>query len=116
MVVKNNYFWVDNASEAGFVANGDIVEVLEIFAFKDLYGFRFAEVKIRMVDYPNMKPFETVLLLDTLTSENPSLTFEEANILYQEIMKDYATEKSKYRKFMAVKKNKYFNALQVKFS
>lgn len=116
MVVKNNYFWVDNASEAGFVANGDIVEVLEIFAFKDLYGFRFAEVKIRMVDYPNMKPFETVLLLDTLTSENPSLTFEEANILYQEIMKDYAAEKSKYRKFMAVKKNKYFNALQVKFS
>ncbi len=54
MVVKNNYFWVDNTSEAGFVANGDIVEVLEIFAFKNLYGFRFAEVKVRMVDYPNM--------------------------------------------------------------
>lgn len=116
MVVKNNYFWVDNTSEAGFIANGDIAEVLEIFAFKELYGFRFAEVKIRMVDYPTMKPLETVLLLDTLTSENPSLTYEESNSLYQEVMKDYATEKSKYKKFLAVKNNKYFNALQVKFS
>jgi exodeoxyribonuclease-5 len=116
MVVKNNYFWVANSSEAGFIANGDIVEILEIFAFKELYGFRFAEVKIRMVDYPNMKPLETVLLLDTLTSENPSLTYDEANTLYKEVMKDYAAEKSKYKKFLAVKNNKYFNALQVKFS
>src|SRR5690554_3226770 len=116
MVVKNNYFWVDNTSEAGFIANGDIVEVLEIFAFKELYGFRFAEVKVRMVDYPNMQPLETVLLLDTLTSETPSLTYDESNSLYQEVMKDYASEKSKYKKFLAVKKNKYFNALQVKFS
>ncbi|WP_026450032.1 ATP-dependent DNA helicase [Aequorivita capsosiphonis] len=116
MVVKNNYFWVDNISEAGFVANGDIIEVLEIFGFKELYGFRFAEVKVRMVDYPNMKPLETVLLLDTLTSESPSLTYEESNSLYQEVMKDYAMEKSKYKKFLAVKNNKFFNALQVKFS
>ena len=116
MVVKNNYFWVENTSEAGFIANGDIVEVLEIFAFKDLYGFRFAEVKIRMVDYPNIKPLETVLLLDTLTSESPSLSYDESNKLYQEVMKDYANEKSKYKKFLAIKNNKYFNALQVKFS
>lgn len=116
MVVKNNYFWVDDTSEAGFIANGDIVEVLEIFSFKEFYGFRFAEVRLRMVDYPNMKPLETVLLLDTLTSESPSLNYDESNKLYQEVMKDYASEKSKYKKFLAVKQNKYFNALQVKYS
>ncbi len=116
MVVKNNYFWLDNTSEAGFIANGDIVEVLEIFAFKELYGFRFAEVKVRMVDYPNQKPFETVVLLDTITAETPSLPYEDANRLYQEVMKDYANEKSKYKRFLSVKNNKYFNALQVKFS
>lgn len=116
MVVKNNYFWVDDKSEAGFIANGDIIEVLEIFAFRDLYGFRFAEVKIRMVDYPNMKPFETVLILNTLTSERASLSYEESNQLYQEVMKDYVSERSKYRKYLKVKNNKYFNALQVKFS
>jgi ATP-dependent exoDNAse (exonuclease V) alpha subunit len=116
MVVKNNYFWLKESDEAGFIANGDIVEVLELFSIKELYGFKFANVKIRMVDYPNQKPFETVLLLDTLTSESPSLTYEESNRLYDEVMKDYENETTKYKKFQKVKENDYFNALQVKFS
>lgn len=116
MVVKNNYFWIKPNSEAGFIANGDIIEVLEIFSIKELYGFRFAEVKIRMVDYPKMLPFETVLLLDTIDAETPSLSYEDSNKLYQEVMKDYEDETSKYKKFLKVKNNKYFNALQVKFS
>lgn len=116
MVVKNNYFWIEAKSDAGFIANGDIVEILEIFSMKELYGFRFAEVKVQMVDYPEMNAFETVLLLDTLEANTPSLTYEDGNKLYQEVMKDYAVEKSKYKKFLKVKNNPFFNALQVKFS
>jgi len=116
MVVKNNYFWLKPTSEAGFIANGDIVEVLEIFSIKELYGFRFAEVKIRMVDYPKMSAFETVLLLDTIDAETPSLPYEDSNRLYQEVQKDYEDETSNYRKFLKIKGNKHFNALQVKFS
>ncbi|MEC7265740.1 MAG: ATP-binding domain-containing protein [Bacteroidota bacterium] len=116
MVVKNNYFWLKATSEAGFIANGDIIEILELFAIKELYGFTFAEVKVKMVDYPGQKPFETVLLLDTINAESPSLSYEDGNRLYQEVVKDYAHEKSNYRKFMGVKNNKYFNSLQVKFS
>ncbi|AIM61380.1 MULTISPECIES: ATP-dependent DNA helicase [Cellulophaga] len=116
MVVKNNYFWIKPTTEAGFIANGDILEILEIFAIKELYGFKFAEVNVKMVDYPNMPAFETVLLLDTIDAETPSLPYEESNRLYQEVMLDYADETSKYKKFLKVKNNKYFNALQVKFS
>lgn len=116
MVVKNNYYWLKPESEAGFIANGDIIEVLEIFGFKEIYGFKFAEVKVTMVDYPNQTPFETVLLLDTISAETPSLSYEDGNRLYQEVMKDYENESSKYKKFLAVKNNKFFNALQVKFS
>ena len=116
MVVKNNYFWVKPTSDAGFIANGDIIEVLEIFSIKELYGFKFAEVKVKMVDYPNMIPFETVLLLDTISAESASLTYEESNKLYQEVAKDYESETSNYKRFLGVKNNKYFNALQVKFS
>ncbi|WP_299528784.1 ATP-dependent RecD-like DNA helicase [Ulvibacterium sp.] len=116
MVVKNNYFWLKPNSAAGFIANGDIIEVLEIFALKEIYGFKFAEVKVRMVDYPDQKPFETVLLLDTIQATTPSLSYEDGNKLYQEVSKDYMHEKSKYKRFLGVKNNKYFNALQVKFS
>ena len=116
MVVKNNYFWLKDSSSAGFIANGDICEVLRIRTIKELYGFRFAEVEIRMIDYPDQKPFDTVLLLDTLTSESPSLSYEESNKLYEAVKEDFVHEKSKYKQLLSIKKNKYFNALQVKFS
>jgi len=116
MVVKNNYFWLDKSSQAGFIANGDIVEILEIFRFIDLYGFRFAEVKLRMVDYPDEKPFETIIMLDTLYMDTPSLSYEEANKLYQAVNEDYAHLKTKWARYKKVKENKYFNALQVKFA
>jgi len=116
MVVKNNYFWISPKSDAGFIANGDLVELLEIYKYIELYGFRFAEVKVKLVDYPKMDPFETVLILDTIESESPALTYEESNRLYQEVKADYENETSNYKKYLAVKKNKYFNALQVKFS
>ncbi|MEM9142813.1 MAG: ATP-binding domain-containing protein, partial [Bacteroidota bacterium] len=116
MVVKNNYFWLKPNSKAGFIANGDIIEVLEIFALRELYDFTFAEVKVRMVDYPGQSPFETVLLLDTITANTPSLPYEEGNRLYRAVAEDYADEKSNYKRFLAVKNNRFFNALQVKFS
>ena len=116
MVVKNNYFWLETTSEAGFIANGDIIEILEIYSIKELYGFKFATVNVKMIDYPRMAAFETVLILDTLSSEIASLSFEDSNKLYQEVLKDYEHEISKYKKFLSVKKNIYFNALQVKFS
>jgi exodeoxyribonuclease-5 len=116
MVVKNNYFWLKPNSEAGFIANGDIIEILKVRGIYELYGFRFAKIKAQMVDYPEMNAIETVILLDTLESNFPSLPFKESQKLYQEVMKDYADIKSKYKKFLKVKNNEFFNALQVKFS
>lgn len=116
MVVKNNYFWLPAESQAGFIANGDIIEVLEIFRIQELYGFTFAKVKVRMIDYPDQLPLETILLLDTTRSESPALTYDESNRLYQAVLEDYEDERAQYRKLQKVKQNPYFNALQVKFS
>jgi exodeoxyribonuclease V len=116
MVVKNNYFWLDPESAPGFIANGDLIKILRIIEHKEIYGFRFAKVEVVMVDYPDEKPFETNLLLDTLSSESPSLSYEEGNQLYQKVMEDYQHLTTKYKRFMAVKNDPYFNALQVKYS
>lgn len=116
MVVKNNYFWLRPDSEAGFIANGDSIEVVNILSIQPKYGFTFAEVNVKMVDYPNQKPFKTILLLDTIKKETPSLSYEESNKLYQEVLQDYAHETSKYKRLRGVKRNAFFNALQVKFS
>lgn len=116
MVVKNNYYWLKPADSAGFIANGDIIEVLEIFEFLSIYGFDFAKVRVRMLDYPGQPPFNTVLLLDTINSESSSLTYEQSNALYQAVREDYAEVKSNYKKFLEIKNNQFFNALQVKYS
>mgnify|MGYP001500833004 CR=1 FL=1 len=115
MVVKNNYYWLNN-NRVDFIANGDIIKIEEIHSIKELYGFSFAEVRVAMIDYPNLNTFETVLILDTIEINSPSLDYTSLNKLYTEISKDYLEIRTKYKRHLAVKKNKYFNALQVKFA
>ena len=116
MVVKNNYHWLPESSSAGFIANGDMIELLKVGNIKELYGFRFVDARIRMVDYPNEPPLEVKLLLDTIASESPSLSNEQNSQLYHAVMEDYADIGDKRKRMVEVKKNPYFNALQVKFS
>lgn len=116
MVVKNNYFWLDNESEIGFIANGDIIEILSARNFQELYGFHFADATIRFVDYPDAPTLDCKLLLETLYSESPSLTREESRKLFNTVMEDYADLPTKAERMMELQKNPYFNALQIKFS
>ena len=116
MVVKNNYFWLDEESTIGFIANGDIVEVLSVRNVQELYGFRFADATVRFVDYPDEEPRDCKLLLSTLYSESPSLTSDEANLLFNNVMEDYADLPTKAERLRELRANPYFNALQVKFA
>lgn len=116
MVVKNNYFWLKDSAQVSFIANGDTLEVLRIYAFREFYGFRFAEINAQLIDYPNQPPFDTIVILDSLESENPALTYAENNQLYEEVLLDYPEEISMYKKHQKAKENPFFNALQVKYS
>ena len=112
MVVRNNYFWLDEKSEAGFLANGDIIEVTRVKEIIERYGFKFAKASIRLLDYPNENEVETILLLDTISSESPSLKYEEYKKLYKEVGLDYKGQKDINKK---IKENEFFNAIQIKF-
>ena len=116
MVVRNNYFCLPESSKAGFVANGDIIEVLKVKKIHELFGFRFADVIIRLVDYPDEPEFETKLLLNTLTTETPALSNEDQKRLYYEVLNDYNEITNKGTRLLKMKSNKYYNALQVKFA
>ena len=116
MVVKNNYFWLDHDSSIGFIANGDIVEVMALRNVQELYGFRFADATLRFVDYPDEQPHDCKLLLSTLNSESPSLTSDEQSRLYTAVMEDYADLPNKADRLREMRQNPYYNALQVKFS
>ena len=116
MVVKNNYFWLDSDSTIGFIANGDIVEVLSVRHVQELYGFRFADATLRFVDYPDEQSLDCKIMLSTLYSESPSLTADEQERLYTTVMEDYADLPHKADRLRELRQNPYYNALQVKFS
>jgi len=116
MIVKNNYFWLPEDSKAGFIANGDIAEILKVSNTEELYGYRFANATIRLIDYPEEEHIETKLLLDTISSETPSLSYQENKKLFDTIMEDYKDIRSKKKRMEEIKKNPYFNALQIKHS
>jgi exodeoxyribonuclease-5 len=116
MVVKNNYHWLDENSDMGFIANGDIVEVLSARHYEELYGFHFVDVSLRFVDYPDMPDVDCKLLLETLHSESPSLTRDESLRLFNAVLADYVDLPTRAEQLNAVRNNEYFNALQVKFA
>ncbi len=134
MVVKNNYYWVsqrDNETQSlqsyahgsqltaqgqiSFIANGDMIEVMKINKIEEMYGFHFADVEIKLLDYEDTPSLSVKILMETLHSDSPSLTNEEAKRLYQAVEEDYMDipRASDRRKLM--KENPYFNALQVKY-
>ncbi|PVX49368.1 exodeoxyribonuclease-5 [Balneicella halophila] len=114
MVVKNNYYWKDDEAKLEFIANGEIAEITAFKRIEELYGFRFAEVSLRFVNYDI--EIETKILLDTLTSQSPALSREENKQLYLNVLEDYADLTNKKKRQKAMRENPYFNALQVKFA
>jgi len=113
MVVKNNYFWSKENREIDFIANGDIAEIKRVRKRQELYGFRFADVTLFFPDYE--VEIDAKILLDTLQSDSPSLSFEENNRLFQSVQEDYMETGNKRERMMKMRENPYLNALQVKF-
>ena len=116
MVVKNNYFWTEGNPDINFIANGDMAEIRKIKHFEEMYGFRFADVELSFTDYPDAPNVEAKILLDTLNSNSPSLTEEENRKLFSAIEEDYMDIPNRRERYKEMKKNAWFNALQVKFA
>ncbi len=114
MVVKNNYFYAKDIEKLDFIANGDTAEVVRIGRHEELYGFHFINVDLRFTDYDNLE-LSVKVIQESLQSEGPSLTQNEADTLYKNVCEDYAGM-SKSEMYKELRNNEYFNALQIKFA
>ncbi|HNX21658.1 MAG TPA: AAA family ATPase [Bacteroidales bacterium] len=116
MAVKNNYHWIEEDSEVGFLANGDMMEIQNIIKTNSLYGFDFADVRVRLCDYPNFPDVELKIILNSLETQAASMSHSDMKTLFQEVSKDYEDIPNKRVRFLKIKNNPYLNAAQVKFS
>ena len=114
MVVKNKYLEKDRSTDLSFIANGDHAVVRRVRNIRELYGFRFADVVLEFPDYDNTE-LDTVVVLDTLTTEAPALTHEQNEKLFQSVMEDYADVPRKADRMKQLREDQYFNAMQIKF-
>ena len=119
MIVKNNYYWSGQQSavsgQISFLANGDMIEITRINKFEEMYGFHFADVDIQLTDYEEAPTLSVKIIMETLYSDSPALTNEEAKRLYQAVEEDYMDIPRAADRRKAMKENPYYNALQVKF-
>lgn len=115
MIVKNCYQFMEDIKDMDYIANGDIAKLIKISKFEERYGLHFAEARISFPDYDDQEIVAKVIL-DTLESESASLTYEQSNLLYQGVNEDYAHITAKKKRYEAVREDKYFNALQLKYA
>ncbi|KAA6348610.1 ATP-dependent RecD-like DNA helicase [termite gut metagenome] len=115
MIAKNNYYWTEGNKEMEFIANGDMAVVRRIRRTKELYGFRFAEALLSFPDYED-RELDVNLLLDTLQSDTPTLSKEENDKLFYNVLEDYADIPTKRERMKKMKSDPYYNALQVKYA
>ena len=115
MIVKNCYQFLEGVKGMDYIANGDIAKLVKISKFEDRYGLHFAEARICFPDYDDQEIVAKVIL-DTLESESASLTYEQSNMLYLGVNEDYSHIKAKKKRYEAVREDKYYNALQLKYA
>jgi len=113
MVVRNNYTYSPPGTPSGFLANGDFMEIIKIYGFEELYGFRFADLELRM---GSSESFEAKVLLDTLYTSSTSLNSEEIRELYARVSEKYLDVSPIKKRREAIHSDTYLNAVQVKFA
>ena len=116
MVVKNNYFWLDPSSKMGFIANGELARIERVKKFEAYYGFEFAELDLKFVDYPDQGSITCKVHVQSLLEEGPNLNRDLMRKLFYAIEAEHADIKNKQKRYKEVLKNPYFNALQIKYA
>jgi len=114
MVTRNNYFWNKPYKEIDFIANGDILEVVRVRKYYNVYGFRFVDLSLRSLDYD--WEIDARVLLDGLQAESPNAMNEMTNTLFEAVAEDYPEITNRRMLVKQIMENEFFNALQVKFA
>lgn len=116
LVAKNNYFWTREIKGLDFIANGDMAVVESVYGVEHRYGRSFADVSLRLSDRD--VTLDCKIMLDTLTTDDASLSSQSLRELFDAIMADDSEAPEgeiESQRIVRASKSPYFNALQVKY-
>lgn len=114
MITKNNYYWGKNYEQLDFIANGDIVEIVRVRKYYEIYDLRFADVSLRFLDYEY--ELDARIILDSLHADTPVATEKLNKKLFANVSEDYADIGNKRERMKQITANEFYCSLQVKFA
>ena len=115
MIVKNCYQFLENIPQLDFIANGDVAELVRIGNYEERYGLHFAQATLRFPDYEDVE-VDAKIILDTLTSVSPALDKEQQRAIFEGVYADYEHITVRKKRMEAVREDRYYNALQIKYA
>lgn len=115
MITKNNYFWTKDYEGIPFLANGDMMEIVRLRNWREMYGFLFVDASLRAIDYD--WEIDVILWLDTLTTDSPEVNHQLHQQLFDHISEDYPELQHNRKKLIeTIYESPYYNALQIRFA
>ena len=115
MITKNNYFWTKDYEGIPFLANGDMMEIVRLRNWREMYGFHFVDASLRAIDYD--WEIDLILWLDTLTTDSPEINQQLHRQLFERISEDYPELQRNRKKLIeTIYESPYYNALQIRFA
>jgi exodeoxyribonuclease-5 len=115
MVVRNNYLWMGEGVDVPFIANGEMAELMYMSNNQDLYEGEFADAGLRFVDQEGEPVIDCKLMIEVLDATGPSISEERSKFIYHAVREDLSHEYSGSELRSAMRKDPYYNALQVKY-
>lgn len=113
MITKNNYFWTKDYEGIPFLANGDMMEIVRLRNWREMYGFQFVDASLRAIDYD--WEIDVILWLDTLTTDSPEVNHQLHQQLFDHISEDYPELQHNRKKLIeTIYESPYYNALQIR--
>lgn len=115
MISKNNYFWTKDYEGIPFLANGDMMEIVRLRNWREMYGYQFVDASLRSIDYH--WEIDVILWLDTLTTDSPEINHQLHRTLFNRISEDYPELQHNRKKLVeTIYDSPYYNALQIRFA
>lgn len=115
MVAKNNYYWTRGHQQVDFIANGEVAVVERIYGTEEREGCLFADVELNLPE--KGVTLDAKLALDTLTSDQAALGREKLHALAtRALYDDGRLDASATAQRDTLRKDPYYNALQVKYA
>ena len=93
----------------------DVAQLVRLSHHEERYGLHFADAVLAFPDYNDVE-IKAKIVLDTLDSEQPSLSAEQQRALYQGVNEDYADVRNARKRYEKVREDPYYNALQIKYA